>query len=131
MNKLVYSLMGFAVLVASMELSRTHEAATLQPTAAPTHVFTEAEQCAAVSSPVANCEAVLAGKMPPAPYADSSKLDFGRSDPQSSDLTILQSKPAQMSAADWESRRLQFNVDMAEYEVRNARRNLEIVKRGY
>jgi len=64
-----------------MELSRSHSVTA--PTAVvalkvePIHVMTAAEQCAAVSDPIPNCEAVLSGKMAPAPFKESSNLDLG------------------------------------------------------
>jgi hypothetical protein len=48
----------------------------------PTTVMMDVKaQCAALVNPILNCEAVLSGKMAPAPYEDNSKLDFGPSNP--------------------------------------------------
>jgi hypothetical protein len=41
-------------------------------------VVTARPHCLAVSNPIPNCEAVMSGTMAPAPYADNSKLDYGR-----------------------------------------------------
>jgi hypothetical protein len=131
-KKLIYGAIGFVALVGSMELSRPHVAASpVQPTVAPTHVMTAAEQCAAVSGAIENCEGILSGKVAAVPYADNSKLDFGRSDPQASDLSIFDPVYTPATPAEQESNRLRLDLDRARYGVGVAQRHLETVIRGY
>jgi hypothetical protein len=125
MNKrIIYGALGFVALVGSMELSRTQVTAPVQSKTASTHVPTAAEQCAAVSAAIENCEAILSGKMTRTPSADNSKLNYGKIDPRTGDTSIMNPVVTGISDAERESNRLQLDVERAEYGVRVARRQL-------
>jgi hypothetical protein len=84
-----------------------------------------------VSGAIPNCEAILSGKMAPAPYEDKSKLDFGPSNP----VTMETPAPVPgVTRADLDRMQqilLDNDVARAQYGVRVARRQLDAAIKDY
>jgi hypothetical protein len=126
------AMVSMAILLSSVTSQQQQQQqraqAAPQPTA-PVHLPTAAEQCAAVSGAIENCEAILSGRMSQI-YSDNSKLNYGASDPRTGDTSILNPTPAPTSIDQLEAIRLQNDVNRAEYNLRVERRNLERVIRS-
>jgi hypothetical protein len=91
-----------------------------------------------VAGAIPNCEAILSGKVAPAPYADSSKLNFGTSNPQEHEITSLSYGPdaraiARANAQSEDARQQYANgIEMRGLHgnLEDAQRHLDLVVRG-
>ena len=105
----------------------SHDPAPTATPSAPVHELSAAEQCAMITNPIPDCEAILLGKMTRPAFVDTSNLDYGPAGPGTSNTHILDTPTSSADPRSGDAIRLQTDLELARYGVRSAERHLNDV----
>jgi hypothetical protein len=119
-----------ALVVSALYLIGTigsHNPAPIATPSAPVHVLSAAEQCAMITNPIPDCEAILSGKVTRPAFVETSKLDYGSAVPGTSNTHVFDTPTGSDDPRSANEIRLQTDLDRAQYGVRAAERHLNDV----